>query len=296
MLKSKPVAAIPTATANTVSTVEDSDVGSAYAKLGVRRGFDPMPPERARFYVLALPKAGKSTFISSMPDALCFDFDDAYRNIESKRCDYVPVLDYRTLVSAVEQLKQDALRGNRRYKHVIFDTTDRYQDLVIDQLNHELEADPKATIKKVLDTKGGKGGYVTVRDRMMLFPRQLYKAGYGFSMIGHLRWVNSEEEEDQYLKSCIFPGTNAEIGGEVDYVMEAHTAAKVDVIPDPRNPKLKTQKVTRKYHIVTRRQDSNPYSQELGARVTLPEVLEVPKTNAWTEVFRPAWEEAARKS
>jgi hypothetical protein len=272
-----------------VVAAEGTDIGRTWEALGVELGFNPLPLNLARFFIIGEVKSGKSTLVSGHKDALVLDYENAHRNIVGASAYRLAVSDYKQHMSVMNQLKSDAMRQSRRFKHIILDTGDRLQELVMDELSRE-----KSTAQKTIDIVdyGQRGkGWSLVSRRLTSFLPYISSLGYGWTVIGHMKWASTENDagdEIQYQRAALSPGTVGIIKQLADYLM----LVKIETIK--QQVKEKGSNVSRteynhRYVLHTKNQKGRDYNEELGTRIPLPPVMELPLHGGWQTVDS-AWQ------
>jgi hypothetical protein len=188
---------------NTVTKMATpSAIPADYAALGVTSGYNPLPAEQLRLWLIALPGAGKSTFLSSIPDTLILDFEAGCNAVPGARAHRVYVENKEHFDSIITKLIEDGNNNNRRYKRVAFDTMDQYVSLT---------AAPLAIEKKVetIGEFGSKGaGWFLLSNRCWTAFEQLKSVGYAYAAAGHIKeetiTMPGSKNEITRQRPCIF--------------------------------------------------------------------------------------------
>lgn len=111
--------------------------------------------------IFGLPKTGKSSLISGLPNSLTLMFEDNADIIEGYK---VKVDSKDTLVSILKELKED-----KRFKYIVFDTITNMSDIVIDIAE-----------KKYSETILGKSWYTDGKAKYKSLENLPMGAGYKF--------------------------------------------------------------------------------------------------------------------
>lgn len=288
MIRRPPNKRAPT-TQQVTSVSEGGDISSAWEGLGIKQGFEPLPLSRARFLMGGFVKDGKSTLMASRPRTLILDFEDAVRNVRGAKAHYIPIVSWNSLQKVLEQLRSQAQRGVRDFDHVVVDTLDRYADIECDKI---CEEEKKSVINEVY---GGKGGYSLWQKRVAGFFRELYRMGYGWTAVSHLKWANGSDQngkEIQYVRHGPIPSLIQALQQDADYLCQIGSEIVNEEQPDPRNPKMKIRVPRRRVLLTTKEGTTRAYNAEVGSRVPLSEFLEIPLHDGWS-VVEADWERAA---
>jgi len=145
-----------------------------YAKLGVRRGFNPTHPEKLRMIIEGLSGTGKTTFLASTPDTVILDFDQAAENVYGAKAHIIPIRSWEEYQAVKQMVQSDAKTGTCPFTRVIFDTGDAFLDFMDIHIVHERKeraaGSPNAAIHGCSTIKefGQSGaGYNILRAEMM---------------------------------------------------------------------------------------------------------------------------------
>lgn len=272
----------------TVLLHEDDDIGAAYERLGAEVGFKPLHLSKSRIVVMAEMKEGKTTFVGSRPKSLHLDFDDAAQNLLGRRSHRIYVRTYKQLEEVAQQLEKDALRNARVYDNVAFDTVDWLQDLCTGKIEDENHG------TAIENLRGGRGGYDLRNRRVLSFLRRVYLAGYGWSAVMQLKRdqdVDDKGKEISTVRPACSPAIRTGIMRDADYLFQLGADVQWQEEPDPRNPKMKVRKPHRTVFLETRELEGKGYNVELGTRIPLPQIIEIPKIHGFDAV-EAAWVES----
>jgi len=162
-----------------------------YAKLGVRQGFEPTPPDELRMIIEGEAGHGKTQFLMSMPDVLVFDFDKACQDAIRQKAQYCRILSWNDYLVLKNSLIEDAKAGHRPVKRVAFDTVDlalamldRY--LIID-INKRRIANDKSPLLSITEYGESGAGYTKLKDAMLRELWDFEQAGYPYILLAHMR-------------------------------------------------------------------------------------------------------------
>jgi hypothetical protein len=163
----------------------DTAIPQMYKDLGVVAGYDPVPAEDARIYVVGFPGQGKSTWASSTPNTLVLDLERGANALPGSKAARIPLRgDYEKYVKVTNQLIEDGKVGRRPFKRIVWDTIDELVEMVSDQLAREKEVDDIMEF-------GSKGhGVQLIRTRVWSTIRALEAVGYTWTIVGHLTEKN----------------------------------------------------------------------------------------------------------
>ena len=272
---------------NTVAVIED-DLPSAYRSLGGETGFNPLALQRARIWHTAFLKTGSTCLHTQRPNTAYIDVEDAARNFPmAKGSHRFTVHSYRELEAVIKQLELDAAKNKRYFEHVTFDTLDGMVPLIADHLG-ETVCRKKRTI---YEYGGGKGGYKLLNEATAALPRRVYRAGYGWTCIGHLKYrtvKTTEQNEFEAPGPMVSPGIADAISNDADMIWELYK--KDRRVKNWKQNGLSGPHV-RVVTLRTRSTTSTTYGYEIGTRVPFIDELLIPKHGAWDQIIK-AYEEA----
>jgi hypothetical protein len=172
-------------------------IPQAYQRLGAVRQWDPTPLQRLRFFITSFPGLGKTGFVMSNPKALVFDFEDTCRDVVKPKATVVPCETWADFLAIKDQLLKDkAGSANCPWEHVAFDTMDKAQEKANQHLTEEWNEKTKGRKLRTIEEMGSEGSGVRyARDHLLSQLFQLYDAGFGWSVTGHLKRVLSDDEK-----------------------------------------------------------------------------------------------------
>jgi hypothetical protein len=169
--------------------VKTLEIPDHYAEIGVQRGWDPTPLQQMRVWLLAAPGGGKTHFSASNPHAIIWDAEKRARDVVSGEAYHVHFPTVEEWLKLLELMEQDA--GKTQFKHVVIDTIDAFQEQVMDYLTKREGEDVRDLGSR------GKGWYV-IRDFICKdILGRLERAGYGWTVTGHLKQVVHEQKNGQ---------------------------------------------------------------------------------------------------
>ena len=272
-----------------VATPIQTNLTDAWKTLGATQAFEPPPLQRCRLQILAESKRGKTTLVAGMSGALLLDLEGGAHSLRQSHAHRVWVPAYRdsditpkfreiataegrtvgSLETVINQLGRDATSGSPVFQHVIFDSADKLQELVMSYLTKEKGQD-------IREYRGGKGGWALIAEHCMSFPRKLYQLGYGWTMVGHIKietkTIAGVEVESR--RPAIIPGFSGLIEREVEYLL------KIEKTFGPWDPIQKQRKQV--YHLTAEANEVQPNDVPLGGRIPLPQKVEVPLVGGFT--------------
>ncbi len=276
----------PTATANAVRPVTLTGT-DFYDKLGIQCGFQPLPPERARWILLGMKAVGKTSLCKARGKrTLILDMEQSAGNVRYGDADYIAIDSYKKLVVVLDRLKLDADAKRRRWDHICFDTLDVLQDLVIEQLSEEKGQDIRE-----FGTKGA--GWNRVATKVGNLVRGVFTWGYGWTCCAHQHWVTVSDGQPERLRPSVTPGVFKALKNDADYICRLRWIMKSVLGPATKGKgALMTQQ--RVLVMTTETREKSTKDTELARRVALPAEIELPITAMWQPV-QDAWEAATQQ-
>lgn len=168
-------------------------IPSDYAALGVKSGYDPLPVDEIRMFLIGPPGSGKTSFVSSIPDTLVLDAENGARAVPAARAARIYIKSHDQLLTVLEKLVADGKAGRRPFKRIVFDTVDQIIEIFAAYL-----ADLKG-VEHIGDYGSRGAGYFLLRNHFWTWVERLESAGYCWTIVGH-----------QTEKTVNKPGTNRE--------------------------------------------------------------------------------------
>jgi len=197
-----------------------------YAKMGVRQGFQPTPPDRLRMAIGGLYGKGKSTFVASIPGALILDFDCASNNVYSSRAFHVQVTSWETYETIKAQVFADKLKGDCPFTRVVFDPLDAFLmplvDLhVLDVRRKQSKSDNASIFNVTTITEYGQEGmgYRILRAELIKELRSWFNAGFPWVITYQMK--ATKEAEARY--PLMAPSALGLVLGEADLTGYVHS-------------------------------------------------------------------------
>jgi hypothetical protein len=281
-----------------------------YVALGLRTGYNPRPVEDARIYLTGLAGEGKSTFISSIPDAWLIDFEGGAEGIPGRRGSYFDIRDiakktgkdtFTVYRSVLEKLLADGKAGRRPCKRVILDTHDGWVEMEGRHLLAE-----KSTPTKVYEDIGELGmkghGHSLLQGRCRRILGDLEDAGYTWAVVGHLTYTVETDPITYKESTKIRPVLSKGYVGPVVRMAELHVTIysstrmeKVDRVIGGKTIRNATEKQVTRYHLFTRPTEAKTMEGKRRGVPNLPGKMEVPMVGGW-EVLKKAYNEAVDES
>jgi hypothetical protein len=279
-------------------------IASAYAALGVTIGYNPVPPEQLRIWLISYPGHGKSTFLSSIPDTLILDFEQGCDAVPGARAHRVYVENKDHLDSIIQLLIKDGENKVPKYKRICFDTVDQMAQLI---------AAPLAREKKVetIMEYGQKGaGYALLANRVWKTFESLKAAGYTWATAGHIKdktvTLPGSKQEITKQSPCIFDSIGQVVTRNSDFfatllaTRREEKPTKTITIPTP-NGEVKQQvpdtskpiQVIREFRLSIANLDSRD-SKSRGVPEMRTEI-KLPLYNGW-DAFAAEYKEAVKRT
>lgn len=275
-------------TTQTVSAPGIASIPPKYEKLGVRHGWDPTDLSRLKVLLTALPAHGKTSFVMSHPNAWVMDPENMAGDVLRPKAHRIYLPSMAKYEELFKELIADGRAGKHPCKTIVFDTIDKFVEIAIIHLTIEWNKSSRP-IRSILEA-GQKGyGWGLVQDYLFSFIRDIYDAGYGWIIVGHLKLSNPVHmvmppafqgyilKEAQYWGHLTRTTTSKveEVG--IKY-FETSSGKKV---PSPIKETVLTQHVTLSF------QDLNPdpeKKRELKARYLefLPPSIDIPQHDGWS--------------
>jgi hypothetical protein len=280
---------------------------SKYVSLGLMEGYNPLPLEDARLYVNGLPGEGKTTFISSIPDAWTLDYEGGADGVPGRRGKYFNIkaiakatgkTRYDVHKEIMDNLIADGKANKRPCKRLIIDTQDAWVDLMTRHLLEE-----KSTTTKLYEDIGEYGqkghGHSLVQGRCNKFLGDLEDVGYTWAVVGHLKYVTVPDPMDSRKEvTFIRPILSAGYSGPPKRMSELQITVQSSTRKERRDREVNGRilkgmdevEVTR-YKIFTRVTESRATEGKRRGVPNLPPVIEVPLVDGW-QALKEAYEEA----
>lgn len=290
----------------TVVNTAGQVVPSAYSKMGVSHGWSPTPVQRLRIFLSSDSGVGKTNFVMSNPRALIIDTEDTATDVVRPKASHVwkPTMKY--YLPLLEKLVVDGHNNARAYDHIVFDTFDRFTELAIQHLSAELEASGRGS--NILEFGSSGAGWYRVRDFVIGWLNQLYMAGYGWTVVGHLT-EKVDEHGNHYKRPSLPPSIQSAVYREAQLVTHLYRTTEVVKVPTGRVRKTKVGKHTRSKPVTEERTQSKVYMeissigeelrgplQEVKARYLehMPAQIRLPLWDGWSR-FEKAYQTAIDK-
>lgn len=275
-------------TNQTVTVAASSE--DPWLKLGASVGCDPVPWWLNRFIWIGASKTGKSTVLGSMPDGCHLDIEGKAHSVPGRLATRIPIgqfliddgvpdkaavnAEIRRLDKAMFQLQEDAKSGRRKFKHVVFDSVDKLQELVI--------ADLSDASKDIREKYSDGGGISRVVEKVLSYPRKVYSWGYGWSIVTHSK-TEVDADGMQYERAACYPSLLGGAVNDAEYIL---------VVARQKQDKLDPTAKTRLENFVIRCQLGKGQNAiyPVGGCVPLPAEMVCPPIGAFTSVLIPAYE------
>lgn len=265
-----------------------------WVKLGASTACTPVPWWLNRFIWIGASKTGKSTILGSMPDGCHADIEGKAHSVVGRVATRIPIgqsvldedgsapkmdvlnAEIRRLDAMMLQLQKDAQKGQRRYRHVIFDSIDKLQELIV-----AAENNPATDFRD----KNDMGKSISrVAEKILSYPRKVYSWGYGWSIVTHSK-TEVDEFGVSYERAACWPSV---LGGAVN-------DAEYILIVDRQKSDPKLKKPGDDFVIETKLGKGQKALYPTGGCVPLPERIVCPATRFFETTFIPLYEESAQR-
>lgn len=300
-----------------VSMGEGTEIPKWVAEMGGTSSFNPLPFESCRFFLTGPPKQGKTTLMCSMERAAYLDFEGGAHSVPHKKATvfYVPV--YRdeeltpiqkagipgatpgtwlrqpavSLTSLMEKLREDAGSGSPYFRHAVFDSVDRLQEMCLRHLETNVWKSKAGMPVKIGDYLGGKGGWTELATFCMSYFRQLNAMGLGWTAIAHLKTetttIPGSTQTMKEVRPAVTPSFYGALGQDAEYLL------RVSKENGPKDPKTGLRPSNFVVHTEATTAQREDFPQ--GGRVTLPpKVRDIP-LDGGCAALRAAYEAACAK-
>lgn len=291
-------------------TVTDGDnklvIPPGLAKLGATRGFDPPEPHRLRFYLTGKPGCGKTTFVSSIDGALIIDPEDSSCMVPNPKAMRFTPHTGKELMDMVHELIRMKAGPSNPVKHIVFDTIEKAQTLIIPWLtDHHNETHPRSTPLLDIREYGTKGaGWGKINDMTLGIMHKLYLAGYGWTCCGHLQESTIEDPISKKpitkLEPLINPGIRGGLYRDAQYMAylrEAVVSSRVEKKVGTRTVKTSQKRPQYLLELTSPEGTSTMTTQIVKERLGsyMPDVLDVTGSDGWN-IFSGAYDGAREKA
>ena len=225
-----------------VPTQTITGIRGPLAKYGITKGLELPPIEKLRLYIMSLPGAGKTNFISSFPDTLIIDPEATAEFVPNPVAHRITPDDGKQLNELINDLCSD---GPKTFKHICVDTIEKMVQVSIpyltDRHNAKMKPDKQLTDIREFGMKGA--GWGKVNDYILGIFQRLVNAGFGWTICGHLSMVTYEEhgKTQVRLEPLINPGIRGGLLRDSQYLMRVRKDTKnVLKASRPGGPKTKS--------------------------------------------------------
>jgi hypothetical protein len=274
------------------------NIPAGYGALGATTGYDPSSAEDLNFLVIGPSNEGKTTFASSIPDTVIFDYERGAHSIIKPRAVRIPINDIPHFDKVAGKLIDDAKLGHRPFKRVVIDTGDEKAAMLAIYIAHEKNVEDIAE-------HGREGhGWALLRNRFMSRLRDLANAGYAWTVVGHVieeKYTNPvTKKESMRIRPAMFPSLYKQILRLVDFEMTCYriseSTKKMKTI-EVNNRKIQVPDgnsvdTSEKYYLDMRALDGAP-----GKKRGVPGMtgrLDLPLVDGW-QVFKSNYNRAIDK-
>jgi len=173
--------------AQTLSTKDVEKIPAAYLDMGVQRKFNPTSAQKLRLWITGMPGHGKTNFAMSNNKAIAVDFDDTAGDVviaNDKRAAHLSCSSIPMFHKLVAQLGIDS-GPKAPFKHVIIDTLDKYRDMLIEHMTTVYNETHTKKVPSILSSGYEGAGWDAVNKELMRPLDEIYRAGYGWTILGH---------------------------------------------------------------------------------------------------------------
>ena len=175
------------APAHRITTGTGTEVPAKYIRYRNAEGWMPTPVQAVRMFLMGEPGHGKTTFCMSNPSAWILDADGTCNDVTGGRARYWKCATLSDYIALIEDLVADGQAGRPPCAHVVFDTFDKFLELVLPYLTDQVNATLKTPIDSITDYGQRGKGWFKVRDLMVGWLTDLAAAGYGWTVTGHVQ-------------------------------------------------------------------------------------------------------------
>jgi hypothetical protein len=193
--------------------VAPNTIPPAYAALGATRGFNPPSADESCMVLSAQGGEGKSTFASSIKDAIVLDFDWGAHSVVGGHAVRIEVgmqqtpngkkmIDqYDHYLNIVKQLTTDGEAGHCPFKRVVIDTADTW----VDMLAAHLCEDKGVSYVGEIGAKGA--GWNMLYERCKLDLNGFKNAGLPWLALCHVteKTITVNDKERTVCRASVFP-------------------------------------------------------------------------------------------
>lgn len=286
----------PVGAINPVATISTT-LTDSWKTLGAITGSQPPDLLDCRFFIYGKPKTGKTTFLSSFPETLIIDLEGGGHSVPNPAAARIWVPGYMdtdlttemreiarkrnrpiaSLQAVLNKLESEAKAGTPAFRHIVFDSADSLQELVMIQMSKEKGKD--------IREYGQGSGWGLMAERCVGLAQRLGRLGYGWSMTGHyqLELVEVGGSNVEVCRPTITPKFYRTLGKEVEYILEMTRNL------GPLDQTTKTRRV--EVYLVSQPMEPRREDFASGGRVTLPaKVGPIPMTGYTylNEIYRKA--------
>lgn len=181
---------------NTVKKIEPMSVPADYASLGVVTGYDPVPANMLRQFIVGPYGEGKTSFEAGIPRTLIIDTEAGAWGVPRPRAHRIVAKTMERINAVFEQLWVDGPQKTRPYDRVVFDTVDQFAEILAKWMGAEL-TNPVEDIRRF--GKDG-AGYARLTDKIWSYIQKLESFGYAWTVVGH---IQEKEIEVSGTKSTV---------------------------------------------------------------------------------------------
>jgi hypothetical protein len=291
--------------AKVTSVLTGAEVPEALAGVqGLSRGHEFAPFQRSKLAVTGLPASGKSTLINSNPQCIVVDLEEGGKTVPDPQALRFNPQDSGGQKSWVEVAKgvddfvnticMAKRKGLPEYNHVAFDSFDALVELFSKELMEQ------SKIRDVGDYGGGHGkGYAIVRTKIFAILDQLWKAGFGWSVIAHISVEPGGDNGPRRLDLAVSPSFRTHLYRVCEHMLFLDHAEVTRYRPDKKipgtNKVIKDETGYQERAIVMKTRTGSlwrgGHADAVKVRVPFPDVLEIPRVGGWN-VVEEAYEKA----
>ena len=270
-------------------------IPKVYADLGAQRGYRPYSVDEVRLYIVALQGIGKTTFAAGDPHSLILDYEAGANGVPGCRAMWLPIRKWDDQEKLTSQLTKDGFAGAAPCRRLVIDTTDEWAFFTQFHLAEEKEVDD------ITDSKYGERSWFLVRNRCMAMLKELRRAGYAWTALGHRaeKQVTRGGQQTLEMRTVLYPSFHEALMRDCDiYAYLYRVLAGKKMTPklvERGGKKMQVMEETPVYDVRLHlaRNENNPETKVRGVP-ELNEDITIPAEGGW-DAFKQAYNDALAK-
>lgn len=295
--------------------VQTNRIPEKYAKLGVKRGFDPRPPDQLRILVLSLLGRGKSSFVLGDPRAFAFDGDMASEQVRDRQAGCLHIPDWDTYQKGKKLLIEDKKNGVCPWGRAIFDTGDTFMEVLDAHLTaktNERRANSSPPLPPIQSMAfyGHEGsGWRILRCEMLREIKDFERAGFVWTVTLQIkiRDIGAGANTQRIQTSLLFDTAYKLLCMYADIIMVIDTRTIIDqpykTVADAKGHKTKVKdgaSKRRRVRYIKLQDDGDPSVLEMkqrGTKISGP--INIPEVGGWKKfcgIYNDAIKEIAPRA